>query len=69
MFFEGLLRGNVRVDWDTSEDVIQVDDLGVQGNHRSGRADVFLNAKTVLLDHARSLEAMFTAILHEIVCE
>ena len=65
MFFEGLLGWNVRADWDTSEDVVQADDLGVLGNPRPGRADIFLNAKTVLLDHARPLEAMFTAILHE----
>lgn len=50
VFIGGLLGGNVRVDWDTLEEVVQADDLGVTSSPRPGRADIFLNAKRIMPD-------------------
>ena len=65
VFFGGVLRGNVRMDWDTWEQHIRPGDLGATGDPEPGRADIHLNAKMILLNHAEPLEAMFTVILHE----
>lgn len=65
VLFGGVLRGNVGVDWDTNNHAVRADQLGVTRKPCPGRADIFLNAKAILVDHARPLEAMFTVILHE----
>lgn len=74
VFFGGLLRGNVTLDWGDPADWIMLElevgegTLGVTIPVPHGRAEIVLNARTVLLDPFKSdpLRTMFATTLHEI---
>lgn len=74
VFFGGVLRGNVRALWKTSEDWAMLergteeDDGGATNSIRySGRASIWLNAKAIFLNPVATTPfgAMFATMLHE----